>query len=101
MDVLFFWGSPGSYIFKTVIYKCEKLEVYKWAHCLGKVTSEQSNTFNSRFTGMHYVSKYNLTPGRGLKKRAACHKCVFQSPLYIVNTGTLTGLKYHADNSAS
>jgi hypothetical protein len=29
MDVLFFWGSPGSYIFKTVIYKCEKLEVYK------------------------------------------------------------------------
>jgi ureidoglycolate hydrolase len=29
MDVLFFWGSPRSYILKTVIYKCEKLEVYK------------------------------------------------------------------------
>jgi hypothetical protein len=51
MDVLFFWGSPRSYILKTVVYKGEKLEVYKWAHCLRRVTSEQSNTFNSRFTG--------------------------------------------------
>jgi len=49
---------------------------------------------------MHYVSKYNLTPGRGLKKQAGCNKCVFQLPLYVANTGTLTGLKYNCDNPA-
>ena len=39
----------------TLIYKCEELEVYKWAHCLRKVASEQSNTSSSRLTEYEWI----------------------------------------------
>ena len=58
MNTVSSWMSSSSVVLldptnwkHILIYKCEELEVYKWAHCLRKVTSEQWNTFNRTFTG--------------------------------------------------
>ena len=56
------WMSSSSVVLldsvnwkHTLIYKYEELEVYKWAHCLRKVASEQSNTFSGRLTGYEWI----------------------------------------------
>jgi hypothetical protein len=95
MDVLFFCGPARSYKLKTHTH----LQMWRTAFMSCQSLSVAADWQD--MYGMHSVSKYNLTPGRGLKKHAACNKCVFQSPLRVANTGTLSGLKYNSDNPAS